>query len=318
MMNETDNADQIRERRNKVGRVHRMKKFLTSFLIFWVLFSIAAIIFLGIFSIHLYSEVKDLNETVRTLMEKDASSANTRKSSRALTKTKDTAIKTNDVKTDVENLADESDVRKVYLTFDDGPSVNTDKILNILDDYNVKATFFVNGRTDAHSVAMYKRIVKEGHTIGMHSYTHDYGQVYASLSSFKDDFFRIQKLIYKYTGVKSNLYRFPGGSSNTVSRADMSDLIRFLDKEHVRYFDWNVSSEDASSKKKTSDEIIENIMRDVVKYRTSVVLMHDAAAKDSTVEALPKLIQKIQGEGDIILPIDDNTRLIQHVSLSTK
>ena len=312
-MNETDNSEQINKQRQKVGRVHRMKKFITCFLVFWTIFSIIAVILLGIFSYHLYKEVKNLNLTVRTMLEKESSSSKNK--SKAST---DSDLKTNDVTSDVENLADEADVRKVYLTFDDGPSSNTGKILDILDDYNVKATFFVNGRTDDHSKKMYKRIVDEGHTIGMHSYTHNYSQVYASLSSFKSDFFRIQQLIYDYTGVKCNLYRFPGGSSNQVSATDMSTLIRFLNKENVRYFDWNVSSGDATTNEESSDEIIENVMKDVVKYKTSVVLMHDAATKDTTVKALPKLIQKIQGEGDLILPIDDDTRLIQHVSLSTK
>lgn len=310
-MNETDNAEQIRQQRKKVGRVHRMKKFITGFLVFWTIFSIVAIVILGIFSYSMYRKIKDLNSTVKTLAENKSSSSNRQAASE-----KD--LETNDVETDIENLADESDIRKVYLTFDDGPSQNTGKILDILDDYNVKATFFVNGRTDDHSKKMYKRIVDEGHTIGMHSYTHNYSQVYASLSSFKKDFFRIQDLIYDYTGVKSDLYRFPGGSSNQVSDTSMSTLIRFLNKEHVRYFDWNVSSGDATSNEESSDEIIENVMRDVVKYKTSVVLMHDAATKDTTVKALPELIQRIQKEGDLILPIDENTRLIQHVSLSTK
>lgn len=310
-MNETDNAEQIRQQRKKVGRVHRMKKFITGFLVFWTIFSIVAIVILGIFSYSMYREIKDLNRTVKTLAENKSSS-----SKRQAASGKD--LETNDVETDIENLADESDIRKVYLTFDDGPSENTGKILDILDDYNVKATFFVNGRTDDHSKKMYKRIVDEGHTIGMHSDTHNYSQVYASLSSFKKDFFRIQDLIYDYTGVKSDLYRFPGGSSNQVSDTSMSTLIRFLNKEHVRYFDWNVSSGDATSNEESSDEIIENVMRDVVKYKTSVVLMHDAATKDTTVKALPELIQRIQKEGDLILPIDENTRLIQHVSLSTK
>ena len=165
---------------------------------------------------------------------------------------------------------------------------------------------------------MYKRIVDEGHTIGMHSYTHNYSQVYASLSSFKSDFFRIQQLIYDYTGVKCNLYRFPGGSSNQVSATDMSTLIRFLNKENVRYFDWNVSSGDATTNEESSDEIIENVMKDVVKYKTSVVLMHDATDKDATVEALPTLIEKLQQKGALLLPISEDTTLIQHVSLSSK
>ena len=182
----------------------------------------------------------------------------------------------------------------------------------------MKATFFVNGRTDKHSLKMYKRIVNEGHTIGMHSYTHKYSDVYASEKAFEKDFFRIRNLIYDTTGVKSMYYRFPGGSSNKVSNTNMSDLIRFLDKEHVEYFDWNVMSGDATSNELKSSEIIENIMSDVVKYKTSVVLMHDAANKNTTVAALPELIQKLQKEGDLLLPIDQDTKLIQHVTLSKK
>lgn len=307
-----ENETTLQQKREKLGRVHRMKKLITGFLIFWIIFSLAAIVFLSVSVIHLNGEIDKLNESIKIISEEKESESEGSDSSG------ESALKVNSYKTDESNLAEEGDVRKVYLTFDDGPSKNTGKILDILDDYSIKATFFVNGRTDKHSIAMYKRIVKEGHTIGMHSYTHKYSQVYASLDSFKKDFFRIRKLIYDTTGVKSEYYRFPGGSSNKVSNTDMSELIRFLDDEKVEYFDWNVMNGDATSKKLNSSELIENVMRDVVKYKTSVVLMHDAANRDQTVAALPELIQRLQKEGDLILPIVKDTKLIQHVTLSNK
>ena len=106
---------------------------------------------------------------------------------------------------------------KVYLTFDDGPSMMTDDILDILAQYDVKATFFVVGKTKPELMPMYKRIVEEGHTIGMHSYSHRYQDIYESLPSFEADLDKIQELIYNETGVWSKFYRFPGGSSNKVS-----------------------------------------------------------------------------------------------------
>lgn len=305
-----DEQEAIQKKREQISRVQRTRRLITVFLSIFIIFTIAALICLAVSVYSLNSKLDKLDQTIRYLSTHSAQGKNSL--------SYDYDLKQNSYKTDKENLADESDIRKVYLTFDDGPSSNTGKILDILDDYNVKATFFVNGRTDKHSIKMYKRIVNEGHTIGMHSYTHRYNQVYASRKAFEKDFFRIRKLIYDTTGVKSVYYRFPGGSSNKVSNTNISDLISFLDKEKVTYFDWNVMSGDAVSNELKSSQIIENVMSDVVKYKTSVVLMHDAANKNSTVAALPALIQKLQKEGDLLLPIDKDTRLIQHVTLSDK
>ena len=305
-----DEQEAIQKKREQISRVQRTRRLVTIFLSIFIIFTIAALICLAVSVYSLNSKLDKLDQTIRYLSTHSAQGKNSL--------SYDYDLKQNSYKTDKENLADENDIRKVYLTFDDGPSSNTGKILDILDDYNVKATFFVNGRTDKHSIKMYKRIVNEGHTIGMHSYTHRYNQVYASREAFEKDFFRIRKLIYDTTGVKSVYYRFPGGSSNKVSNTNISDLISFLDKEKVTYFDWNVMSGDAVSNELKSSQIIENVMSDVIKYKTSVVLMHDAANKDSTVAALPALIQKLQKEGDLLLPIDKDTRLIQHVTLSDK
>ena len=128
---------------------------------------------------------------------------------------------------------------KVYLTFDDGPSKNTEKILDILDKYQVKATFFLTGREDKESLRLYREIVKRGHTVGMHSYSHQYDAIYESAKTFEEDLDKIQGLIYDATGIKCRLYRFPGGSSNQVSNTDMKELIRILNERNITYFDWN-------------------------------------------------------------------------------
>lgn len=203
---------------------------------------------------------------------------------------------------------------KVYLTFDDGPSKNTNKILDILDQYHIKATFFLTGREDKQSLKLYREIAKRGHTIGMHSYTHKYDEIYDSAKDFEKDLDRIQSTILDATGTQCSLYRFPGGSSNQVSKLDMKEFIRVLNEREITYFDWNVECGDATSFHYTVPELVDNVMRDVVKYHTSVVLMHDAENKSNTVKALPRIIEKLLKMDAEILPIDENTTVVQHVS----
>ena len=124
-----------------------------------------------------------------------------------------------------ENLASDGDIHKVYLTFEDGPSDNTGEILDILAQYDVKATFFVVGKEDEESKALYQRIVDEGHTLGMHSYSNKYSQIYQSDEAFEEDFERLRDELHQVTGVNSIYYRFPGGSSNQISNVPMSDFI---------------------------------------------------------------------------------------------
>ncbi|MDE7313054.1 MAG: polysaccharide deacetylase [Eubacterium sp.] len=204
--------------------------------------------------------------------------------------------------------------RKVYLTFDDGPSKNTRKILKILDRYDVKATFFVTGRKDEASLKLYQEIAERGHTIGMHSYSHKYDEIYASVDTFEQDLEQIQSQIFDAVGITCRLYRFPGGSSNQVSKLDMKEFIRVLKERKITYFDWNVECGDASSHSYTAKEMVDNVMQDVVKYHTSVVLMHDAENKSNTVKALPVIIEKLLKMDARLLPIDENTSLVQHVS----
>ncbi len=203
---------------------------------------------------------------------------------------------------------------KVYLTFDDGPSIYTDDILDILDQYEVKATFFVVGKeTDSAKKAM-KEIVERGHTLGMHSYTHKYADIYSSVDSFAEDFLKLQDYLYEVTEVKSTVYRFPGGSSNKVSDLDMRLFADYLDTQGVRFFDWNISSGDGGKTLLSVEELVENCTKNIERYSTSVILMHDAASKSTTVEALPAIIENILDREDtVLLPITEDTELVQHI-----
>lgn len=211
------------------------------------------------------------------------------------------------------SIGEEENQKIVYLTFDDGPSSNTNAILDILKEYNVKATFFVNGKTDEVSKEGYKRIVEEGHTLAMHSYTHVYKEVYASKEAFLEDVYRLQNYLFDLTGIKPIYYRFPGGSSNTISEMDMQIFIQALHEEGMEYFDWNVANGDGGNKELTTDQILTNVWNDIPKYEHSMILMHDSVQKGFTVEALPEMIKQLQEAGYTILPIDDTTPLIQHI-----
>ena len=205
-------------------------------------------------------------------------------------------------------------IHKVYLTFDDGPSIYTNDILDILDRYHVKATFFVVGKEGSSAEEVLRRIVEEGHTLGMHSYSHKYRELYESMDSFTEDFAQIRDYIYQATGVESVCYRFPGGSSNTVSEIDMHDFIDYLDSQGVEYYDWNVSSGDGGGMKLSTDTLLENCTKDIDTRDTSIVLLHDSAEKPTTVEALPDLIENILARPDtVILPITENTRPVHHI-----
>lgn len=213
-----------------------------------------------------------------------------------------------------QNPEDIEGTRYVYLTFDDGPSSSTDEILDILAEYDVKATFFVCGKPSSKYSDVYARIVNEGHTLGMHSYSHKYSDIYSSQESFREDLDKLRIFLYETTGVWAKYYRFPGGSSNGVSQVDMKELIDQLDSSDITYFDWNVSAGDDRTGA-TKETIYSNIVGNIPKFKHCIVLMHDAADKKSTVEALPEIIEAIQAMDDtVIVPITDNTLPVQHIN----
>lgn len=186
----------------------------------------------------------------------------------------------------------------VYLTFDDGPSGDTEKILNILKKYNAKATFFVTGNNRKYDYLI-KRAHDEGNSIGLHTYTHDYAKVYASEKAYFEDLQKISDLVENITGEKSYLIRFPGGSSNTVSRRYAPGLMTELTKEvrekGYQYFDWNCDSTDASGNHRPVQTLVANATSCSQKH--IVILMHDTDAKDTTVSALPEIIENYRDRG---------------------
>lgn len=201
---------------------------------------------------------------------------------------------------------------KVYLTFDDGPGIQTEKILDILKEEDCKATFFVTGKEDVSAKKIYKRIVKEGHTLGMHSYSHIYDAIYESKEAFKKDFDRLYNYLYEVTGVYPKFYRFPGGSSAGSMELPAQTYIDVLDEKNVAYVDWNVISPDIGNTNAAKKQMVNSISEQVAQYDTSIVLMYDVADKPMTVKSLPSIIKTLKAENYELLPMDENTTLIQH------
>ena len=193
----------------------------------------------------------------------------------------------------------------VYLTFDDGPSENTGKIRKILDDYNVKATFFVTGNQPAFNKYM-KEAADKVHTVGLHTYGHKYDQLYASEQAYFEDLQKISDLVEQETGIKSDVIRFPGGSSNTMSSQYapglMTRLVSAVHEACYQFFDWNADSTDASGHNVSADTIIANSTAPIGMDRVNI-LFHDTDAKDTTVEALPAIIEAYQNAGYIFKPV---------------
>ncbi len=207
--------------------------------------------------------------------------------------------------------------KQVYLTFDDGPSVYTDEILDILAEYQVKATFFVVGKTDSRSKKLYQRIVDEGHSLGMHSYSHRYSEIYNSVEDFAKDFTKLWELLYDTTGYKPSIFRFPGGSDNKVNKNGMEDFIRYLNEADIVYFDWNVLNGDATGVTYTKKQLIQNVLDGVAFRDKSIVLLHDSQTKKTTVDSLPGLLDKLISGGAQILPLDKDVKPIQMIKADT-
>lgn len=297
-------------------RVRRLKKMILGTIALLILIPTVLCIYLGVRVAGLKSQVKSLSLQLSMQLQVDEESGVYEASG-----VEESVSPYDAAETDSESGTAETQEasRKIYLTFDDGPSVNTDEILDILKEYDIKATFFVVGRTDAGSVAAYKRIVEEGHTLAMHSYSHKYDEIYESKEAFVSDLTQLQEYLYEITGVWPRIYRFPGGSSNTVSKADMSELIRYLTNMGIVYYDWNVASGDAVSRTLSVETIVENCMTGINKQSESVVLLHDAANKKTTVEALPEIIEQVLAQGDaVFLPITDETVPVQHLAATEK
>jgi peptidoglycan/xylan/chitin deacetylase (PgdA/CDA1 family) len=205
------------------------------------------------------------------------------------------------------------DEKEVYLTFDDGPSDNTSKVLKILKENDVNATFFVNGHSGYDDV--YKQIINQGSIIGNHTYSHDYKTEYSSITAYNQDVDKLNSFLEGIGIPRPTLMRFPGGSNNTVSNNyGGKDIMNKLTKEQIRrgyqYIDWNVSSGDSAKITESKDVIIENVMRGSKGMKSIVILFHDSKPKTTTVEALPIIIKKLKNLGYVFKTLSINSPFI--------
>lgn len=199
----------------------------------------------------------------------------------------------------------------IYLTFDDGPNNGTtNKILDILKEEGVKATFFV---TCNGSDSLIKRMYDEGHTVALHTASHNYANIYSSVDNYFNDLNKVSDRVKRITGIDSKIIRFPGGSSNMVSRnyrvGIMTELSNLVLNYGYKYFDWNVDGMDASSARNSSD-VYYNVTSNLNMNRANVVLMHDT--KSITVGAVRDIIRFGKNNGYSFNKIDMNTKMVRH------
>lgn len=204
----------------------------------------------------------------------------------------------------------------VYLTFDDGPSDRvTPRVLDTLKAYNVRATFFIVNYGESGK-ALIRRMIDEGHTVAIHGYSHDYASIYKSDEAFMQNVYRLRDRLRADFGYEATILRFPGGSSNTVSRqysvGIMSRLAQRVQNEGFTYFDWNVSSGDAAGTPASSGRIYSAVTSALRHGRSNVVLMHDAGTKSTTADALPDIIQYCLANGYSIQAITPATKPVHH------
>lgn len=291
-------------------RVQRLKKMSVAVITLLLILPYIFCIILAIKVVNLESQIEELKKENRKSLE--------------IVWDDETGINADNVSQEEESVdedvsgEDEKVIRKVYLTFDDGPSIYTKDILDVLKRYNVKATFFVTGMNTQYDDYL-QDILDDGHSLGLHTYSHVYSDVYSSLEHFKNDFNKVRDYVYLNTGEKVNLYRFPGGSANNIVSEENRNLImEWLEKEGIVYFDWNVYGGDAETEILSAEEIAENCIKGVEECNTAIVLLHDSGARRSTIEALPLIIEGInQLDDTVLLPMDEETVTIQQIR-STK
>ena len=205
-----------------------------------------------------------------------------------------------------------ADNRKVvYLTFDDGSGMLTPTVLDILDEYGVKATFFVVGAyssNEDYARTEYNDIINRGHTLGIHSFTHARADIYASLEAFSKDCDRMMNYVRELTGYTPFLWRFPGGSSTMYADSRMkTEYIPYVESKGLTYYDWNVSSGDGSGLT-AANQIYNNVINGVKNKDVSVVLMHDGNGHEETIAALRDILNTLINELDcLIVPITEST-----------
>jgi peptidoglycan/xylan/chitin deacetylase (PgdA/CDA1 family) len=313
----TNTGMNVAEENRRRRRVNKIKKIIICMVIVCIAIPTALSGLLAVKVVMLENEIKQLKAaSSKNVSATNENVAGSTVNDKVIKQEEAQLYEINDVDAaadSAEITKDEEDIKKVYLTFDDGPSDNTDQILDILAQYNVKATFFVIANHDEDAGKWYNRIVNEGHTLGMHSYTHVYSQIYENIDSYMNDVNSLRDFLTQETGYTPTIYRFPGGSSNTVMNFDIQECISFLSDNGITYFDWNVSAGDATGNGYPASTLAENVLEGVAKHDNAVVLLHDTNSKDATVAALPIILDALTAMDDVvILPLTEDSYPVQH------
>ncbi|MBP3923295.1 MAG: polysaccharide deacetylase [Ruminiclostridium sp.] len=202
-----------------------------------------------------------------------------------------------------------NDDNTVYLTFDDGPSVLTENILMYLRQENVKATFFVVPEDAEYCRILLRKIAADGHTIGIHTASHDYEKIYSSPEAFLDDFYNAYSLVYEATGIKADIYRFAGGSINDYNEDVREDIIAEMSRRGFQYFDWNVDSNDWQGYNWT--QLYNSVLSDASELSTPVILFHDTGMRENTVLVIEDIIKALKNKGYQFGSLSQKTEPIQ-------
>lgn len=202
-----------------------------------------------------------------------------------------------------DNTIDANEKKILYLTFDDGPSIITNKLLDTLKKCNVKATFFIVGKEITGREEILKKIHAEGHSIGLHTYSHDFKKIYKNSKTFIEEMNATNALVVKLTGCSTNLIRFPGGSSRHLDE----DLLENLHKSNYKIYDWNCSLEDGVDPKLTTEQLFRNSKKHSSKCSRIILLMHCNSNNTNTIKVLPQVIEYYRSCGYEICPITNDT-----------
>lgn len=188
--------------------------------------------------------------------------------------------------------------KTAYLTFDDGPSDNTRKILEVLKEKKAVATFFLIGKEiTPEREDIVKQTVKQGNAVGVHTYCHEKNKLYCNAESFFDDFNKASDSIKKVTGKEPVLHRFPWGSNNGYVCSYVDSLHEKLQEEGIKSYDWNVSGEDSIGGTVAQSTIFQNVKKDLTRYDEPIILLHDSATMDNTAAVLDQIIDYIRSQG---------------------
>lgn len=199
------------------------------------------------------------------------------------------------------------DEKVVYFTFDDGPWTGTPRLLDILDQYNIKACFFVTAQyMETEPLKnMLKQIKDRGHNVAVHSLTHNYKKIYASVDAFMSDYDAMDDLIFQATGEHSKMLRFPGGSNASYNKAIRPQLLQAIRDRGIVYFDWNSFDGDVEGKK--GQELIDQTIKQVNENTHSILLMHDMPSTAFVHDALPTIIERLKADGYKFELLNENT-----------